>query len=137
MQLYTARDVLLSLDWGKKYIWAAYRNASINMVMPIGYILNDDMLYYNLRELLHKYKVTTIVIGYPQQHEDLQRLIDSFLEHLVALEPKLRVIKADEEYTSVQAGATSGDFTKHAAEDTLAAMHILEHFLATHPLSDK
>jgi RNase H-fold protein (predicted Holliday junction resolvase) len=133
-EMYSAKDVLLWVDRWTKYIWTAYRNASINMAMPIGYILNDAMVYYSLNDIIKKYKVSVIVIGYPQQHEEWQDRIDSFLEHVVASAPKLRIIKADEEYSSVQASATLGDFKKNPANDTLAAMHILEHFVIRYPL---
>jgi RNase H-fold protein (predicted Holliday junction resolvase) len=104
------------------------------MVMPIGFLLNDTMIYYNINDVIKKYKVTVLVIWYPVQHKDLQGRIDKFLEQIIATSPKITVIKADEEYSSVQAWATLWTFQKNPAEDTLAAMHILEHFLNRYPL---
>jgi RNase H-fold protein (predicted Holliday junction resolvase) len=51
------------------------------------------------------------------------------IERLLLIDEKLTIEKVDEEYTSVQSWETTGDFTKNIAEDTVAAMHILETYL--------
>ncbi len=120
---------IMAMDRWKKYIGCAYQNVRANMIMPIGYLMNDQTFYYNISDVLARYAIKKIIIGYPKHHEDAQKAIDVMVERLLLIDEKLNIEKVDEEYTSVQSWETTGDFTKNIAEDTVAAMHILETYL--------
>ena len=120
---------IMAMDRWKKYIGCAYQNVRANMIMPIGYLMNDQTFYYNISDVLARYAIKKIIIGYPKHHEDAQKAIDIMVERLLLIDEKLNIEKVDEEYTSVQSWETTGDFTKNIAEDTVAAMHILETYL--------
>lgn len=91
--------------------------------------MNDQSLYFNMSDVLARYRITKVVVWYPKQHEDAQKEIDAMIKRLLFIDDKLDIEKVDEEYTSVQSWETTGDFTKNIAEDTVAAMYILEWYL--------
>lgn len=120
---------ILALDRGRKYIGCAYQNVRANVVMPVGYLMNDQSFYFNMSDVIARYKITKIIVGYPKQHEDHQKEIDVMIERLLLIDEKLNIERVDEEYTSVQSGEVTGNFKKNIAEDTVAAMFILEAYL--------
>jgi len=122
---------ILWVDRWTKYIGLAYRNEKTNMVMPIGYLMNDDSLFFNVWEIIGRYFIGTVVVGRPRQHKETQVEIDKFIENVLYVEHELEIKRINEEYTSVQAGATNGNFNKNEAEDSLAAMHLLEYYMQT------
>ncbi len=99
--------------------------------MPIGTFMNDQYLMFNVGAVLERYAIGKVVVGYPKQHKKLQESIDAMLEQFLFLDKELELVRANEEYTSVQAAATLGTDKKSLAEDTVAAMHILEYYLKT------
>lgn len=125
------RTNILAVDYGTKYIWLAYWNERSEMTMPIGTIYNDRSLLFDMWAILERYFIGKIVIGYPKQHKDFQAKIDNFLDQLSYIDANLEMKKVNEEYTSVQAAATLWTQEKTLAEDTVAAMHILEYYLKT------
>lgn len=122
---------ILWVDYGTKYIGLAYWNERNNMVTPVGSMSNDESLFFNIADILQRYHIETIVIGYPKQHKHLQAKIDDFLEQILFIEHEMKMIRWDEEYTSVEAWARTGDFTKNTAEDTVASIIILERYIAS------
>lgn len=120
---------ILSVDRWTKYIGLAYRNEKSNMVMPIGYLMNDDSLFFNIGEIIGRYFIGTVIVGWPKQHKDTQAEIDKFIENVLFIEHDLIIKRVNEEFTSVQAGATNNNFNKNEAEDSLAAMHLLEYYM--------
>ena len=120
---------ILGVDWWTKYIGLAYRNEKSDMTMPIGYLMNDKSLFFNMSDILSRYFIKRIVIGYPKQHKKAQQSIDDFLENISYIDPDIPCIKQDEEYSSVIASSQSATYTKDEKEDTLAAMVILESYL--------
>ncbi len=125
------RTNILALDYGTKYIWLAYWNQRSSMTMPIGTFMNDQYVIFNLWATLERYAIWKVVLWYPKQHKGLQSKIDTLIEQLCFVEKKLEIVKVDEEYTSVQAAATLDSQKKTLADDTVAAMHILEYYLKT------
>ena len=99
------------------------------MVTPVGSMSNDESLFFNIADILQRYHITTVVVWYPKQQEILQQKIDEFLEQLLFIERELVMVRRDEEYTSVEAWARSGDFTKNPTEDTIASSIILERYI--------
>ncbi len=120
---------ILGVDRWTKYIGFAYRNEKSNMIMPIGYLMNDDSLFFNVGELIGRYFIGTVAIGWPKQHKDSQEAIDVFIENILFIEHDLEIKKVNEEYTTVQAWATNNNFNKNEAEDSIAAMHLLEYYM--------
>gem|GEM_PF-4559794 len=59
---------ILSIDYGTKYIGAAYWNERSGLTMPIGTFINDQYLMFNLGSTLERYAIGKVVIGYPKQH---------------------------------------------------------------------
>lgn len=92
---------------------------------------NDESLFFNIGDILQRYHIKKVVIWYPKQQEELQKKIDEFLEQIQFIEHDIEVVRQDEEYTSVEAGATTWDFTKNVEEDTVASMIILERYIAS------
>lgn len=118
---------ILGIDWGRKYVGLAYIVENTTLVMPIGYIINDGSMFYNISDILSRYNISKVIVGYPKKQKDIQDEIDNFVKHLMPILPlETELERFDEDYTSVQAWATTWNFNKNAASDTLAAMHILE-----------
>lgn len=69
--------------------------------------MNDQSLYFNMSDVLVRYRIEKVVIGYPKQHEDAQKAIDEMIKRLLFIDDKLDIEKVDEEYTSVQSGETT------------------------------
>jgi RNase H-fold protein (predicted Holliday junction resolvase) len=55
--------------------------------------------------------------------------IDKFIKTLQIMDDWLEIIRIDENYTSVQAQAITGEVWKHVAHDTLAAIEIINRYL--------
>lgn len=122
---------ILWVDWGTKYIGLSYWNERNGMATPVGSLSNDESLFFNIGDVLQRYHIKKVVIGYPKQQEELQKKIDDFLEQIQFIEHDIEAIRRDEEYTSVEAGALTWDFKKNVEEDTVASMVILERYIAT------
>lgn len=97
------------------------------MIFPIGYMMNDNTLMYQIGEVLLQYHIASIVVWWPKKQEDIQKQIKSFWETLqLVAGADIPLSYVDEDYTSVEAGARVSNFTKNVAEDTLSAMILLE-----------
>lgn len=117
--------MILWIDYWTKYIWLAKKDN--NFIMPIWYIINDWGLIFNLSDIIERYKITSIVIWWPKKQKNMQEKIDKFIKELNLVYPKIKIKKIDEDYTSVEASATSWTFSEDKwKEDTIAAMKILE-----------
>ncbi len=121
---------ILGIDWGSKYIWLAYINKwANNLIMPIWYIPNDWSSMFSLGDIISRYNIGNIVIGYPKE-EKIRKKVDDFIKELkFVLQDDIQIILQDEEYSSVEAGSIIWNFQKNELEDTLAAMKILERYL--------
>lgn len=123
------RDNILAVDRWKKYIGLAYYNHRSQMTMPLGTLMNDQSLMFNMWWVIERYFIGTVVVGRPKQHKEHQQHITALLEKLLFVEPNLRIVKWDEEYSSVQAAEKLGAVGKVPWEDSIAAMVILENSL--------
>ena len=97
--------------------------------MPLGTFMNDESLFFNMWSVLERYYIWTVVVWYPKQHKISQKSIDSFIEQLSFIDTSLDIVKADEEYSSVEASAKLEVVEKTPGEDSIAAMIILENAL--------
>ncbi len=126
---------ILGIDRGTKYIWLAYALGDSKVVFPIGYILNDKMMYFNVAGLIEKHNVGKIMLGRPAKQKDIQEKITAFMKSLnyIIENREIEIQLVEEDYTTVQSGdiisnsAKDGaGFKKNAATDTVSAMLILE-----------
>ncbi len=131
-------ESILAIDRWSKYIGLAYKHTDNAVIFPIGYLLNDQMIYFNIADLIVRYHVVKIMIGRPSKQVDVQEKIKKFMQWLSRNIDKenIEVEYVEEDYTSVQSGEIMSssakelglwsDFKKNAAEDTISAMLILE-----------
>lgn len=118
---------ILSIDYGTKHIGLAYCNHE-NIPLPIGNIDNNGDMWFTLMGNIAQHRSQIILVGYPK-HEWMRVHIDKFIKTLQIMDHALEIIRIDENYTSVQAQAITGETGKHIAHDTLAAIEIINRYL--------
>jgi RNase H-fold protein (predicted Holliday junction resolvase) len=125
---YRKQKTILGIDRGTKYIGLAYALPNSSVVFPIGYILNDKMMYFNVAGIIEKHNVSKIMLGRPSRQVDIQEKIRAFMKSLgyIIEHKEIEIQLVEEDYTSVQSGEITSNFKKNAAEDTVSAMLILE-----------
>lgn len=119
----------LGIDRGSKYIGLAYSWLDESeIVFPIGYIMNDEMTYYYIADLIQRYHIKKIILWWPSKQEDIQEKITKFIHSLNYLieNKKIEILTIEEDYSSVQSGEIVSNFKKNATTDTISAMLILE-----------
>lgn len=129
----------LGIDRGSKYIGLAYSwldNSEI--VFPIGYIMNDEMTYYYIADLIQRYHIKKIILWWPSKQTDIQEKITKFMHSLNYLieNKKIEILTVEEDYSSVQSGEIVSNFKKNATTDTISAMLILERWKKEQKKSD-
>jgi len=119
---------ILGIDRGTKYIGLAYAIQWSDVIFPIGYILNDKMMYFNVAGIIEKHNIAKIMLGWPSKQKDIQEKIQWFMKSLgfIIDNREIEIQLVEEDYTSVQSGEITSNFKKNAAEDTVSAMLILE-----------
>jgi len=130
-------STVLWIDRWKKYIWLASVQTRSSVVMPIGYMMNEQQTLYDIAGLCVEKRVSTIVVGWPGENEDgwyknefVCSSIKKFVKQLsMCVDPDIDFVFVDEHYSSVEAGEKTWNFTKNETEDTLAAMVLLERWL--------
>jgi RNase H-fold protein (predicted Holliday junction resolvase) len=60
---------------------------------------------FELANIIEQYKINKIVIGRPKRQKDIQEKITKFINELSFVYPNMKIVKIDEDYTSVQASA--------------------------------
>ena len=118
---------ILSIDYGTKQIGLAYCNHE-SIPLPIGNIDNDGDMWFTLMGNIAQHSSQIILVGFPK-HEGMRIHIDKFIKTLQIMDNTLEIIRIDENYTSVQAQAITGEVGKHIAHDTLAAIEIINRYL--------
>lgn len=119
----------LWIDRWSKYIGLAYTPIEkSDIVFPIGYVMNDQMTYFYIADLIQRYHIRKIVLGWPSRQKDIQEKITKFMESLnyIIENQRIEIVTVEEDYTSVQSGEIVSDFKKNATTDTISAMLILE-----------
>ena len=126
---------ILWIDWGSKYVGVAYMWEGEKIVFPVGYLMNDQVIFFHLGELIQKYSIKTIVLGRPSKQRDVQEKIEKFMTNLSFIigQEDITIEKMEEDYSSVEAGDIISNthkdieaFKKNPLEDTISAMIILE-----------
>lgn len=121
---------ILAIDWWKKRLWLAYNKASVGVIFPIWSLDNDTVVLYNIAHIVAQYDIEKILVWSPSNQEDVQRIIEGFIKQLSFVVPQECFIeKVNEDFSSVQANARLQTYKKTAAEDSLAAVFILEEYL--------
>jgi RNase H-fold protein (predicted Holliday junction resolvase) len=105
------------------------------IVFPVGYLMNDQVIFFHLGELIQKYSIKTIVLGRPSKQRDVQEKIEKFMTNLSFIigQEDITIEKMEEDYSSVEAGDIISNthkdieaFKKNPLEDTISAMIILD-----------
>lgn len=132
-------DRILSIDYGLVRVGMAISDPlkitaqSLDTLTIDG---NNEILIDKLKELISKYKVSTVVIGYPKHMNgdlsETSKKIDEIIPSIEAL--FVKVVKWDERLTTVMAHKTMkylgiSQKEKKVHADRLAAMYILEDYL--------
>jgi len=120
----------LWIDRWSKYIWLAYTplNSDTEVIFPVWYLMNDQMIYFNIWDIIQRHHIRKIVLWRPRTQEDVQKKIKDFMKHLEYIidTKKIPIDLINEDYTSVQSWDIISNFKKNVAEDTVSAMIILE-----------
>lgn len=118
---------VLAIDWGRKRMGLAYMTESHSMVFPLWSVDNTPDALYTIAHFAVQHKATRIIVWYPRQESAVQKSIDSFVKQLsFVIDPQCIIEKVNEDYSSIQANAMTGNYKKTAEEDSLAAMCLLE-----------
>lgn len=97
------------------------------MIFPLWSVDNTPDTLYTIAHFTVQHKATRILIWYPRQESAVQKSIDSFVKQLsFVIDPQCVIEKVNEDYSSIQANALTGNYKKTAEEDSLAAMFLLE-----------
>jgi RNase H-fold protein (predicted Holliday junction resolvase) len=66
--------------------------------------MNDSMTYYYIADLIQRYHIRKIVLGWPKKQKDVQEKISKFMESLnyIIENQRIEIITVGEDYSSVQ-----------------------------------
>ena len=129
---------VLAIDRWSKYVGLAYKIVDQEVIFPVGYLFNDQMIFFHIADIIEKHNVGTIVVWRPTKQLDIQEKINKFINNMnyIIEHREIALDRVDEDYTSVQSGeivsnsakdtALGAGFKKNVAEDTVSAMLILE-----------
>ena len=119
---------ILGIDWGSKYIGLAYAHESNDIIFPVWYMINDQMIYFHIADLIQRYNVKTIVIWWPSKQKDIQEKITKFMTSMnyIIETDEITIETIEEDYTSVESWEIVSNFKKNETTDTISAMLILE-----------
>lgn len=95
----------LGIDRGSKYIGLAYTSIDeSDIIFPIGYVMNDEMTYYYISDLIQRYHIRKIILGRPKKQVDVQEKIMKFMDSLNYLieNQRIEISTVEEDFTSVQ-----------------------------------
>ena len=74
------------------------------IIFPVGYLMNDQMIYFHIADLIQRYGVKTIVLGRPSKQKDIQEKITKFMNSLnyIIEKGEITIETIEEDYTSVE-----------------------------------
>jgi RNase H-fold protein (predicted Holliday junction resolvase) len=86
-------------------------------------------MLYTIAHKVVEHRVDKIIVWYPTERSAVQAGIDSFIKELwFIVDPLISIERVNEDYSSVIAGGELQNYKKTAAEDTLAAVHVLREY---------
>jgi len=106
---------LLAIDYGKKRIGLALTDPLLTFAYPFQTIINDKLLWEQLKKIINEKNITKIVLGYPTREDgkvsllipEINKFKDKLLKNF-----KIEVILWDEMYTSKMAESRIADSYK-------------------------
>lgn len=129
-------NIVLGIDRGSKMLGLAKVNLSDKVIFPVGFVKNDGDLYFTLAGIIAQENITQLVVWLPNKQLDIQEKIKKFVKKLQIFSD-IPVEYIWEDYTSVEAWETLSEIQKDGtaykktdAKDTVAAMKILERWVA-------
>ena len=132
---------ILGIDYGEARTGLALTdslNITAQGLETINNNGNDKVILRKIDELLEKYEISTIVIGYPLNmngtKSERTEATEKFIHKLKCKYNKLKIKQVDERLTTVAAHKTMNflDINKHKKKnivDTISAVYILETYL--------
>ncbi len=124
--------MLLSIDYGSKYIGLAVAPLQTKIATPYKTIQGEDilLLFKDLREIILKEKITKIVIGHPVglsgENSEQTKKTEKFIEQCKK-EFDLPIIIFDERFTSKIANNLSSSKQNHAIAASIILQDYIEH----------
>lgn len=123
------KETVLAIDRWKKRLWLAYNKPGTTVIFPIGSLDNDDVVLYNIAHLVQQYAIQKIIVWSPKTEQHTTESIETFIKNLsFVISSDCSIEKVNEDFSSVQANAHIGVYKKTAAEDSLAAVYVLEEY---------
>lgn len=132
---------LLALDIGEKRIGVALADAKAPFPAPLTTLEASDTLADDFSALIHKHKVSTVVVGYPRNQQGEATEQTARVEHIVSLlkvPSSVQIVWQDESLTSVKAEdelKRRGKPYEKGDIDALAATYILNDYIASRPVN--
>lgn len=138
---------MLGIDYGDARTGTAITDALNITVQGLETIYNkgnDKIILKKIDELLEKYEIDTIVVGYPLNmngtKSERTEATDKFVHKLKCKYNKIKIVTVDERLTTVAAHRTMNflDINKNKKRnivDTISAVYILETYLKSVDLS--
>ena len=132
---------ILGIDYGDSRTGLAITDAlniTVQGLETINNNGNDKIILKKIDELLEKYEISTIVIGYPLNmngtKSERTEVTEKFIHKLKCKYNKLQIKQIDERLTTVAAHKTMNllEINKHNKKnivDTISAVYILETYL--------
>ena len=138
---------MLGIDYGDARTGTAITDALNITVQGLETIYNkgnDKVILRRIDELLEKYEIDTIVVGYPLNMNGTKsartEATDKFVHKLKCKYNRINIVTVDERLTTVAAHKTMNflDINKNKKRnivDTISAVYILETYLKSVDLS--
>ena len=121
---------VLAIDYGSKDIGLAYKATDVSIAVPFGNLKNTEKLFAEIKALVEKENIQTIVVGMPWSMDgtasDQTRKTQQFVEQLKS-EVKCDVQTTSEALSSVEAAGR--ELYKDASIHERSAMVILEDWI--------
>jgi putative pre-16S rRNA nuclease len=138
----TAPNSFLALDVGEKRVGVAVASRAARLPRPLTTLNNDGEFFSWLAKIVDAENVDTIIVGLPRglsgQHTGQTAAVESFAERLREEFQDTKVHFQDEALTSRKAEAELQQRNRAYQKsdvDALAAVYILEDWLASQPLT--
>lgn len=130
---------IIGLDIGEKRIGLAISDALNIIATPVSTLAPND-IYLELQDLVTKYSVSILVIGYPINLDgnstDGTIFADRFINNIKEQLPEIRICKVDERYTSkiakkqlIESGIKRKKRQNKSLVDQMSAAIILQDYL--------
>ncbi|MEE2954105.1 MAG: Holliday junction resolvase RuvX [Bacteroidota bacterium] len=130
---------IIGLDIGEKRIGLAISDALNIIATPVSTLAPND-IYLELQDLVTKYSVSILVIGYPINLDgnstDGTIFADRFINNIKEQLPGIRICKVDERYTSkiakkqlIESGIKRKKRQNKSLVDQMSAAIILQDYL--------